>query len=207
MDNLTFPTEAVSALLELALVVAIPFVVYYLIQFVRRYMDEARGRMRDTERNILDRALEMAVKSVEQQGLTGLIPGGEAKKQAAIKIAQQYLKQFGVQIDVNRVADLIEAEVLEQFSSPTAPTLDPAKRVEVLDRAVELAVLAAEQSGLTGVILNEGKKKKEFAVDFAERYLKEQGIEVELDVVGDMIEAQLIKLLMQARQTAGVTGA
>lgn len=205
MGDLEFPTEAVSGLLQLFLAVAIPFVVYYVAQFVRRYVAEARSRMGDTERNLLDRAIEMAVKSVEQQGLAGLIPGGAAKKQAAINIAQQYLDQFGLQLDATRIGDMIEAEVLTQFSQPSAPTLGPAQRAEVLDKAVQLAVLAAEQSGLQGFIENEGKKKKEFAVNFAERYLREHGIAVELDVVGDMIEAQLIKLLMDARQKVGVT--
>ena len=204
MNELTFPSEAVSGLLELALAVAVPFVVYYLVQFVRRYLEMARSKIRDADRGLLDRALEIAVKSAEQKGLAGVIPGGEAKKQEAIKITQQYLEQFGVQVDVGRIADMIEAEVLTQFSHPSSPALAPAQRAGILDKAVELSVLAAEQSGLTGVIQNEGSKKKEYAVNFAERYLKEHGLAVELDVVGDMIEAQLIKFLMQARQRIGV---
>lgn len=203
MKDLSFPSDAVAALLELALAVAIPFIVYYLAQFVRRYAEEARRRMGETERSLLDRAIEVAVKSVEQKGLAGLISGGEAKKQEAIKIAGQYLEHFGLRLDVGRISDMIEAEVLTQFSHPTAPSLSPGQRAQILDKAVELAVLAAEQSGLTGVIENEGKKKKAYAIQFAERYLREHGFEMELDVVSDMIEAQLIKLLMEARRQVG----
>ena len=54
--------------------------------------------------------------------------------------------------------------------------------------------------------MNEGQRKKEFALRFAERYLKEHGLEVELDVVSDMIEAQLIKFLMQARLRLAAAG-
>jgi hypothetical protein len=199
MDDLAFPSEAVSGLLELAVAVAIPFLVFYLVQFVRRYLETAQNRMRETDRDLIDRALQIAVKAAEQKGLAGLIPGGEAKKQEAIRIAQGYLGRFGLQIDMGRISDMIEAEVLTQFSQPSSPALAPAQRAQILDKAVELAVLAAEQSGLAGLIQNEGQKKKEFAVRFAERYLKEHGLKVELDVVADMIEAQLIKFLMQAR--------
>ncbi len=206
MDTSITFAEVISALLELALVFAIPFVAIYLAKFVRRYLDEARNRMRERERTLLDRAVEVAVKSAEQQGLAGLIPGGAAKKQVAINIAQQYLAEFGLRVDAVRLADLIEAEVLSQFTKPAVATLGPAQRVAVLDRAVELAVLSAEQSGLTGLIRNEGRVKKEYALKFAERYLKEHGIKAELDVVSDMIEAQLIKLLMDARKRVGGAG-
>jgi hypothetical protein len=46
-------------------------------------------------------------------------------------------------------------------------------------------VLAAEQSGLKDLAIN----KKAFAITAAERFLKAQGFDIDLDVIAEAIEA------------------
>lgn len=200
MGDLTDFLEVISGIFKLVMVIAIPIVVIILAQFVRRYADRVRMVAGDRERGLLDRAVELGVKAAEQRGLTGVIRNSALKKQEAIRIAQEYLGRFGYQTDADALDDLIEAKVLTLFPPPAVLSLGPIKRAEILDKAVELAVLAAEQSALTGVILNQGSTKKMHALDFTERYLNEHGIEVDLGIIGDMIEAQLLKLFMQARR-------
>ena len=135
----------------------------------------------------------------------GVIRKGEFKKQEAIRVAQEYLGRFGFQADASALDDLIEAHVLTLFGPSAASSLGPIERANILDKAVELAVLAAEQSGLNGTILNQGATKKMYALDFAERYLKEQGVDADLGIIGDMIESQLLKLFIQARKKVTVS--
>ena len=64
----------------------------------------------------LGEAARIAVTSAEQSGLADLLTdyvGG--KKQYAIDVAEKYLVSIGVPIDLDLIADLIEAEVLKQF--------------------------------------------------------------------------------------------
>jgi len=51
-----------------------------------------------------------------QSGLAGLIERtAEAKKHYACDVAERYLARFGVNLDFDVLADMIEAEVLKQF--------------------------------------------------------------------------------------------
>jgi hypothetical protein len=72
--------------------------------------------------------------------------------------------------------------------------LDAATQALLLE-AVRLAVLAAEQSGLRDELLKAGAEKKRYALAFVEKYLAERGIQVDLGVVADMIEAEVYRLL------------
>lgn len=64
----------------------------------------------------------------------------------------------------------------------------------MLENAVDMAVRAAKQSGLAGYIKNEGRIKKRFAIDAAERYLRSMGLGgLDLDVLSDMIEAEVYR--------------
>jgi hypothetical protein len=62
-----------------------------------------------------------------------------------------------------------------------------------LGDAVALGVEAAEQGGLVGLIAKEGARKKEYAVGAAERYLRTFGVEVDVGVVGDLVEAEVLR--------------
>lgn len=62
---------------------------------------------------------------------------------------------------------------------------------EILLQAVEIAVRAAEQSGLAGYISDVAESKKRFALEAAERYLANFGLVMDLDVLSDMIESEV----------------
>jgi hypothetical protein len=60
-----------------------------------------------------------------------------------------------------------------------------------LDTAMGLVyqfVLAAEQCGITGAILNEGAEKKKFVLNLVETELAARGIKIDLDTLDAMIE-------------------
>jgi hypothetical protein len=71
----------------------------------------------------------------------------------------------------------------------------------LLDKAVETAVLAAEQSGAKKLAVEAGTDlalaKKEYALDLVQKYLTEHGIKVDLGLLDGMIEAQVMRLKLQ----------
>jgi hypothetical protein len=190
------PTSAINDFLTLVaqalLVIALPIVVYFLFQWLRQRSAEIRSRLSAQQQHFIDSAINIAVRAAEQAGLAQqLAGGGQAKKAYAVKAAQDYLNRIGVKLDVPMLATLIEAEVHKQFSN-AAPVVDNAQTRSVLiDKAVQAAVLAAEQSGLTGVVKNVGEQKKRYALDMAFKYLAEHGLRVDPAVVNGLIEAQI----------------
>lgn len=60
---------------------------------------------------------------------------------------------------------------------------------KAIEDAAAMAVKAAEQSGIGGIILNEAKAKKELALDIAQRYLDAKGIKVDIRLLEAAIEA------------------
>lgn len=74
--------------------------------------------------------------------------------------------------------------------------------VGLVEEAVRIAVQAAEQSGLAGHITDEAESKKEFALAAAGRYLEAWGMRMDLDVLADMIEAEVLSQLNWGRNEA-----
>jgi hypothetical protein len=60
-------------------------------------------------------------------------------------------------------------------------------------------VLAAEQSGLKGLIENVGAEKKAYAIRLATQLLEDAGIHVDEELLGGLIESQLLRLVLAAR--------
>ncbi len=175
--------------------IALPIVIAALFQWLRQKNAEFRSHLTAQQQQFIDAGVGVAVRAAEQMGLSQQIAGGgQGKKAFALKTAQDYLNRLGVQIDVNELATLVEAEVRKQFSN-AAPVVDnAAMRSALLDKAVETAVLAADQSGLTAVIQNVGAQKKRYAMDMAGRYLAEHGLKVDPMVLDGLIEAQIRRL-------------
>ncbi len=175
--------------------IALPIVIAALFQWLRQKNAEFRSHLTAQQQQFIDAGVGVAVRAAEQMGLSQQIAGGgQGKKAFALKTAQDYLNRLGVQIDVNELATLVEAEVRKQFSN-AAPVVDnAAMRSALLDKAVETAVLAADQSGLTAVIQNVGVQKKRYAMDMAGRYLAEHGLKVDPMVLDGLIEAQIRRL-------------
>ena len=191
MELSSFLTILASGVILLAL----PIVIAALFQWLRQKNAEFRSHLTAQQQQFIDAGVGIAVRAAEQMGLSRqLAGGGQGKKAYALKTAQDYLNRLGVQIDVNELATLIEAEVRKQFSN-AAPVVDNAStRSALLDKAVETAVLAADQSGLTAVIQNVGSQKKRYALDMAGRYLAEHGLKVDPIVLDGLIEAQIRRM-------------
>ena len=96
--------EAISVLVPILLVVVATWV-GHLIGRVRQQMGEARWAA-------IANAVKFAVYAAEQSGLAGHIENvGVAKKQLAIQVAERFLHERGVTLDLERLSDLIEAEL------------------------------------------------------------------------------------------------
>ena len=176
------------------LVIAIPVVIGFLFQWLRQKGAELRAHLTTQQEQFIDTAVSTAVRAAEQAGLSNqLAGGGQAKKAYAVKAVQDYLDRLGIKLDVNQFVILIEAEVNKQFSNAAPVVDDAATRSALLDKAVQRTVLAAEQSGLTGMIQNVAEQKKRYAMDFAFKYLPEHGLRVDPAVVNGLIEAQVLQ--------------
>jgi len=92
-----------------------------------------------------------------------------------------------VPILVKLLADWIRVKSAEMLNG-----IDQNLRYTI-EQAVRIAVQAAEQSGLAGHIAKEAQAKKAYACEFAEKYLEQFGIVIDLDVLADMIEAEVLE--------------
>jgi len=93
-------------------------------------------------------------------------------------------------------------------ASATAFLINLAKRVRaeaeqaageewlwLLDEGARIAVRAAEQLGLAGLI----RDKKEYAMNFVRNFLASHGIDVDLDIISAAIEAAVLEEFNKAK--------
>ncbi|MBI4772074.1 MAG: hypothetical protein HY784_17075 [Chloroflexi bacterium] len=177
------------------LVLAIPIVIAYLGLWLRQRAQELHSRLTVQQQQLVDTVISSVVRAAQQQGIVGELKTGGAKREYALKMASGFLARYGITgLDLSKLAALVEAEVNKQFSSAAVPPDTAEARQQLLDRAVQVAVDAAQQSGVTGLIQNIGEQKKGYAIQFASRYLAEHGIRVPEDVLQGLIEAQIMQL-------------
>ncbi|MBC8332002.1 MAG: hypothetical protein H8E28_08485 [Anaerolineae bacterium] len=195
-------TNFLTILAQALLVIAIPILVAAAFQWTRERAAMIKQNLSNEQLSLIEKGVTLAVKAAEQAGFSGILKGGSEKKQYAIDAVQRYLDRAGVEIDVDEIATLIESEVNSQFSNYAPPVDTPETRSALIDKAVETAVLAAEQSGAkkaaidiaTGAALS----KKDYATSVATKYLAEHGLKVDASLVDGMIEAQIMKLKLKA---------
>lgn len=197
-------SDFLSLLAQGLLIIALPIVIAAAFQWFRKISAELRLKLTKEQLGIIDAGVQIAVRAAEQGGFAGLLKSGGEKKNFAIKAVQDYLNRAGVAMDVSEIATLIEAEVNQQFSSHAPPVDTPEARSALLDKAVETAVLAAEQSGAKQLAVDAGTNlalaKKEYALDLVQKYLTEHGLKVDLSLLDGMIEAQVMRLKLQTGQ-------
>lgn len=191
-----------SILVSLLLVLALPIVIAAAVQHYRVMTARLTQNLSEDQRELLVKAVKLAVQVAEQSGiLEGLV--GEEKRDRAIKYAQDYLRQRGITLDVGMLVNLIEDEVRKQFNNePTATVLPAADdkaanalaRQQLINEAVQSAILAAEQSGVTGTIINTVGAKTDYAVDMVSKYLKPYGINVEPELASGLVQAELMRI-------------
>ncbi len=202
MDAGTTLTNFLATLAQSLLIIAIPIVVAGLFMWVRQKAAEIKQNLSKEQLEMIEKGVKIAVSAAEQAGFSGLLQTGNEKKQYAIDAVQRFLDRSGVPIDVDEIATLIESEVNSQFTKYAPPVDTPEARSALLDKAVEAAVLAAEQSGAkklaietaTGVAVS----KKDYAVDLATKYLAEHGLKIDPTLIDGLIEGQIMKLKLKA---------
>jgi hypothetical protein len=192
--------DFLALIAEALLIIALPVVIAAAVQHYRVMTQRLKTNMGDEQFDALQRALAMAATVAQQSGLLG----PEARAQA-IKFAQDFLNERGVKIDVDKLASLVEGEIAKQVANPQAPADTPMARQALLQSAIEAAVLAAEKSGLSGLIANTAVDKKNYAVQMARQYLQLHGIPANDQLISGLIEAQLLRMyLMSQGQTPPV---
>ncbi len=63
--------------------------------------------------------------------------------------------------------------------------------LETTVKIIRQLVQAAEMNGLSGALENLGKEKKKWVIDMAEAELSRRGINIDLDILDALIEAQV----------------
>ena len=211
MDAGNTLTNFLATLAQALLIIAIPIVVAGAFMWVRQKAAEIKANLTKEQLAMIDKGVKMAVSAAEQAGFSGFLETGREKKQYAIDAVQRYLDRAGVPIDVDEIATLIESEVNSQFSNYAPPVDTPEARSALLDKAVEAAVLAAEQSGAKKLAIETAAgvalSKKDYAVSIATKYLTEHGLKVDPALVDGMIEGQIMKLKLKAYEWQATGGA
>lgn len=200
--------DFLALLAQALLIIALPIAIAAGAIWLRQKAAELKARLTQEQLATIQSIASVAVRAAEQAGISKQIAGGAAKKDYAIKVAQDYLNSVGVKVDVRAVASVIESEVIKQFNS-AAPPIDSAEaRAALIDKAIESAVLAAEQSGLkavgTNAAVNFGlsvaEQKKQYAVNIATKYLAENGLRIDPSVIDGLLEAQIMRFKIEAAQ-------
>ena len=199
-------SDFLSMLAQALLVIALPILIAALAFWLKQKADEIKSKLTKEQLTALESIGSIAVRAAEQAGITKQIVGGSAKKEYALQVAQNYLNSLCVKVDVTAVANVIESEVLKQFNSAAPPADTPQARAALIDKAVESAVLAAEQSGLKVAAANLGasvaEQKKQYALGLAKKYLEDQGVRVDMTVVDGLLEAQIMRFKIKAAEGA-----
>ncbi|MBI3361163.1 MAG: hypothetical protein HY023_08635 [Chloroflexi bacterium] len=78
-------------------------------------------------------------------------------------------------------------------------------RSQLIDKAVQSAVLAAEQTGVkqmgVNLALDVAQAKKQYAVNIAGKYLSDYGIKIDPALIDGLIEAQIMRFKVEAAGT------
>jgi len=194
--------QSLLTLVEVLLIVTLPVVALAAIQSLRLNSARLKSETKESERKTVGEIVKTAVAVAEQTGLLENLVGPE-KKERALQVAEGFLREQGINVDLNQLSNLIEAEVhnlsASSVASPSTGAATPTDRQAMIANAVETAVLAAEQSGLKGLIQNIGTEKKEYAINLATDFLKANGVNVDDELLDGLIEGQLMKLFLAAR--------
>ena len=195
-------TNFLAILAQGLLIIALPIVIAAAVQWFRKTTAELKTKVSEDQLSVIEAGVRLAVRAAEQAGLSGQLLGGAEKKDYAIRAVQNYLDRMNVPLNVEEISTLIEAEVNSQFNNYAPPVDNAETRSALLDKAVETAVLAAEQNGLKQIAIEAAAdlalQKKEYAVELAEKYLQEHGLTVDPALINGMIEAQIMRLKLQA---------
>ena len=100
--------EAISPALQALIVALVTVLLGQATVYVQKKYEQLKASVSSDKRYLLDFLAQRAVETVEQL-YKGFLP--EEKKAAAVSIVEAALKDFGLSIDVDVVADAIEASL------------------------------------------------------------------------------------------------
>ena len=192
--------QSLLTVAELLLILALPIVIVAALQHLRATTARLKSQLSEDQQKAIDAAIKVAVSAAEQTGIVQNLIGPE-KKQQALQIAESFLRKKGIDLDLESLSILIEAEV-RTLNAATLSSPDhsiPFSQQALVNGAIEAAVMAAEQSGLKGLVQNVGTEKKAYAIDMANKFLAGSGITLDQELVDGLIEAQLMRLFLAAR--------
>lgn len=203
-------TNALAMFAQALLIIAIPIVVAGAFMWGRQKAAEIKQNLSKEQLSMIEKGVSIAVKAAEQAGFSGMLKSGGEKKDYAIDAVQRYLDRAGVAVDIDEIVTLIEAEVNTQFTKYAPPVDTPEARSALIDKAVEAAVLAAEQSGAKKLAIETAAgvamSKKDIATDVASKYLAEHGLKIDSSLIDGLIEAQIMKFKLKALEMKSSSG-
>jgi len=199
-------TNFLAMFAQALLIIAIPIVAAGAFMWARQKWAEIKQNISKEQLSLIEKGVQIAVKAAEQAGFAGVLKSGSEKKEYAIDAVQRYLDRAGIAIDVEEIVTLIEAEVNTRFTKYAPPVDTPEARSELIDKAIEAAVLSAEQSGLKKTAIESAAgvalSKKEYATDLAQKYLAEHGLKIDIDLIDGLIEAQIMRFKLKALENS-----
>ena len=95
----------------------VPILIVAVIGWLGSIIQQIRVRVGTEKWRAIEEATRLAVLAIEQSGLKdAVIKTGNEKKDLAIAVAQAYLAERGIKVDLGVLADLIEAAVAETLN-------------------------------------------------------------------------------------------
>lgn len=115
--------DVFSKFAETLLVGLLPVLAAFIVRWVKAKAEFELARLQTEKREVyyaLTFVVRLAVNAAEQANLAGLI---KDKKAYAISVAEKYLAEMGITIDLDVIDAAVEAAVLEEFNK-SAPGLE-----------------------------------------------------------------------------------
>ena len=111
MDYMQFLSDFLEILLAALLPVAVGFAVAYLKALTEKKLAEIKSEWPDAF-SVVEMIASQVVRAAEQAGVAGFV---DDKKKYALEMAEKWLLQYDLDIDLDLISAAIEAEVMRQF--------------------------------------------------------------------------------------------
>lgn len=99
--------------LEIVLPVLATALAGLVVAWITKIVNQVKSKLSQDAQWYIEQAVTSAVLAAEQLNLAGKI---EDKKDYALQVAEQWLAEKKIKIDLAKLSDLIEAEVMSQFN-------------------------------------------------------------------------------------------
>jgi hypothetical protein len=113
-----FDMEYISKLLQNLLLAILPILAAQGVAILIAVYKSKRAEMTERQQWILDNAVRVAVVAAEQLYKAG---NGDEKKAYALQVAENWIAEKGLTVDLHLLEAQIEAAVFEQFNRPLLP--------------------------------------------------------------------------------------